>query len=61
MSSVLKREREALHRQIATVLRERFPELQEKEPELLAHHLTQSGAALEAIPLWAAAGQRAAS
>jgi class 3 adenylate cyclase/tetratricopeptide (TPR) repeat protein len=59
--SVLKREREALHRQIATVLRERFSELQEKEPELLAHHLTQSGAALEAIPLWAAAGQRAAS
>ena len=59
--SVLKREREALHRQIATVLRERFSELQEKEPELLAHHLTQSGAAIEAIPLWAAAGQRAAS
>jgi tetratricopeptide (TPR) repeat protein len=59
--SVLKRERETLHRQIATVLRERFPELQEKEPELLAHHLTQSAAALEAIPLWAAAGQRAAS
>jgi class 3 adenylate cyclase len=59
--SVLKREREALHRQIATVLRERFSESQEKQPELLAHHLTQSGAALEAIPLWAAAGQRAAS
>jgi class 3 adenylate cyclase/tetratricopeptide (TPR) repeat protein len=59
--SVLKREREALHRQIATVLRERFSELQEKQPELLAHHLTQSGTALEAIPLWAAAGQRAAS
>jgi len=31
------------------------------QSELLAHHLTQSGAALEAIPLWAAAGQRAAS
>jgi len=59
--SVLKRERDALHRQIATVLREHFSELQEKEPELLAHHLTQSGAASEAIPLWAAAGQRAAS
>ena len=58
---VLKRERETLHRQIATALRERFPELQEKEPELLAHHLTQSGATHEAIPLWAAAGQRAAS
>jgi len=59
--SVLKREREALHRQIATVLRERFSELQEEQPELLAHHLSQSGAALEAIPLWVAAGQRAAS
>jgi class 3 adenylate cyclase/tetratricopeptide (TPR) repeat protein len=59
--SVLMREREALHRQIATVLRDRFPELQEKEPELLAHHLTRSGATHEAIPLWVAAGQRAAS
>jgi len=59
--SVLKREREALHRQIATVLRDRFPESQEREPELMAHHLTQSGAAHEAIRLCAAAGQRAAS
>ena len=59
--SVLKRERESLHRQIATVLRERFPELQEREPELMAHHLTQSGAAADAIQLWAAAGRRAAS
>jgi class 3 adenylate cyclase/tetratricopeptide (TPR) repeat protein len=59
--SLLKREREALHGQIARVLRDRFPELRDSEPELLAHHLTESGATTEAIPLWAAAGQRAAS
>ena len=59
--SVLKREREALHGQIAKVLRERFPELRDSQPELLAYHFTQSGAVPEAIPLWAAAGQRAAS
>jgi class 3 adenylate cyclase len=59
--SLLKREREGLHGQIATVLQERFPELRASEPELLAYHLTESGATAEAIPLWAAAGQRAAS
>ena len=59
--SVLKREREALHGRIATVLRERFPELRDSQPELLAYHFTQSGAVAEAIPLWAAAGRRAAS
>ncbi len=59
--SVLKRERETLHGKIANALRERFPEMRDSQPELLAYHFTQSGAVPEAIPLWAAAGQRAAS
>ena len=59
--SLLRREREVLHGQIATVLRERFPETRETEPELIAHHLTASGALAEAIPLWSEAGQHAAS
>jgi len=50
-----------LHGKIATVLRDRFPETREAEPELLAYHFTESGAIPEAIPLWATAGQRAAS
>jgi predicted ATPase/class 3 adenylate cyclase len=59
--SLTRRERQALHGTIAAVLRERFPETGASEPELLAYHLTESGAGAEAIPLWITAGQRAAS
>jgi class 3 adenylate cyclase/tetratricopeptide (TPR) repeat protein len=59
--SLLKRERQVLHGKIAAVLRDRFPETREAEPELLAYHFTESGAIAEAIPLWATAGQRAAA
>lgn len=59
--SLLKRERQVLHGKIAAVLRDRFPEIREAEPELLAYHFTESGAIEEAIPLWTTAGQRAAS
>jgi class 3 adenylate cyclase/tetratricopeptide (TPR) repeat protein len=59
--SLLRRERQVLHGKIAAVLRDRFPATREAEPELLAYHFTESGAISEAIPLWATAGQRAAS
>jgi len=59
--SLLKREREALHGRIAAVLRERFPNTRDAEPELLAYHLTESGAAADAIPLWMQAAQHAAA
>ncbi|MGJ5043521.1 MULTISPECIES: ATP-binding protein [unclassified Bradyrhizobium] len=59
--SLLRRERQTLHGRIAAVLRDRFPETRDTEPELLAYHFTESGAIAEAIPLWADAGRRAAS
>lgn len=59
--SLLRRERESLHGKIAAVLRDRFPETRVTEPELIAYHLTESGALADAIPLWAEAGQHAAS
>jgi class 3 adenylate cyclase len=59
--SITKRERQVLHGKIAAVLRERFPDTGASEPELLAYHLTESGAGAEAIALWVTAGQRAAS
>jgi class 3 adenylate cyclase/tetratricopeptide (TPR) repeat protein len=59
--SLLNRERETLHGQIAQVLRTRFPETRIAEPELLAYHLTESGAIEEAVPLWTEAAQRATS
>jgi predicted ATPase/class 3 adenylate cyclase len=58
--SLLKRERQALHTQIAAGLSAHFGGLLETEPELLAYHLTESGDGARAIPLWAQAGERAA-
>jgi class 3 adenylate cyclase len=57
--SLPRREQLALHGQIAQTLRDQFPEIRDREPELLAYHFTESGAAEDAIPLWAEAGQRA--
>ena len=59
--ALLKRERETLHGRIATALRDLFPETRQADPAILAYHLTESGALAEAIPLWAEAGQQAAS
>ena len=41
------------------MLEERFPEIKETQPELLAHHYTEAGRASLAIPYWERAGQRA--
>ncbi len=57
--SILKSKRQALHAQIADVLRGRFPDKVEKEPELLAHHYTAAGMALIAVPFWRQAGELA--
>jgi len=57
--SLLKSRRQQLHQQIAQVLEERFPETQETQPELVAHHYTEAGLIAQAIPYWQQAGQRA--
>ncbi|HEV8712458.1 MAG TPA: adenylate/guanylate cyclase domain-containing protein, partial [Candidatus Binatia bacterium] len=58
--SLLKSRRQHYHRQIAQVLEERFSEIKETQPELLAHHYTEAGLTAQAIPYWQKAGQRAA-
>ena len=58
--SLLKSRRQQLHQQIAQVLEERFPEIIETQPELLAHHYTEAGLVEQAIPYWQRAGQSAA-
>jgi predicted ATPase len=58
--SLLKSRRQQYHRQIAQVLEERFSEIKETQPELLAHHFTEAGLTVQAIPYWQQAGQRAA-
>src|SRR5262249_8411698 len=57
--SLLKSTRQQYHQQIARVLEERFPELKESQPELLAHHYTEANLTSQPIPYWQKAGQRA--
>lgn len=57
--SLLRSTRQHYHRQIAQALQERFPEIAEAQPELVAHHYTEAGLRSRAIPCWQAAGQKA--
>lgn len=57
--SLLKSTRQHYHRQIALVLTERFPEIVETQPELLAHHYKEGGLSEKAITCWQRASQRA--
>ncbi|MGH9041615.1 MAG: hypothetical protein ACRDZ3_15450 [Acidimicrobiia bacterium] len=59
--SQLRSERPSLHRRIADVLIESFPEIVDTEPERLAEHLSESGDHEKAAALWARAGQRLAA
>ena len=57
--SMLKRDRQDLHKQIAEALIENVPTIGETEPELLAHHYTRADLVDMAVPKWLAAGQLA--
>jgi predicted ATPase len=57
--SLLKSTRQQYHRQIAQVLAERFPELADSQPELLASHYTEAELLPQAVPLWLQAGNKA--
>jgi class 3 adenylate cyclase/predicted ATPase len=59
--TVLKARRRELHRRIADELAARFPEIAEREPELLAHHYTEAEATDRALEYWRRAANRAAS
>ena len=48
-----------MHQQVANVLENKFSGIAEAQPELLAHHYTEAGLPLQAIPLWLKAGQLA--
>jgi class 3 adenylate cyclase len=57
--SVLQSTRQQYHQRSAQVLEQQFPETIETQPELLAHHYTEAGLSVQAIPYWQRAGQRA--
>jgi tetratricopeptide (TPR) repeat protein len=59
--SLLRTSRAQLHRQIAAVVEEQFPEYGAREPELLGHHLAHGGEPLRAAGCFEVAGRRAAA
>jgi class 3 adenylate cyclase/predicted ATPase len=59
--SMLKAKRRELHQRIAEVLTNRFPEIIETEPELLAHHYTEANVIDLALTYWRRAAERAAA
>jgi class 3 adenylate cyclase/predicted ATPase len=59
-SSLLHSDRKRLHSKIAVVLAEMYPERTEREPELLAHHFTESDQSEVAVKFWLKAGKQAA-
>ena len=57
--SLLKSTRQHYHQRIAQVLEAKFPETAEAQPELLAHHYTETGLTEKAVHYWQKAGQSA--
>jgi class 3 adenylate cyclase len=58
--TLLRGRRQELHARVAAVLEQHFADLVERQPELLAHHLTTAGDTERAVDQWLKAGQRAA-
>ena len=57
--SLLKSRCQQFHKSIAQTLENRFPDLKDTAPELIAHHYTEGGLAAPAVGYWRAAGERA--
>ena len=57
--SLLKNTRQQYHQRSAQVLAGQFPEIVETQPELVAHHYTETVLPEQAIPYWQRAGQQA--
>ena len=59
--TLLRGKRQELHARVAAVLEQHFADLVERQPELLAHHLTAAGDTERAVDQWLKAGQHAAA
>jgi predicted ATPase len=60
-STLLRGRRQELHARVAAALEAHFADLVERQPELLAHHLTAAGNTERAVDQWLKAGQYAAA
>jgi hypothetical protein len=59
--TLLRARRQELHARVAAVLEQHFADLVERQPELLAHHLTAADDTERAVGQWLRAGQHAAA
>jgi class 3 adenylate cyclase/predicted ATPase len=57
--SLLRSTRQQYHRQTVRILEQRFPDVVETRPELLAYYCMEAGLPGQAVPYWQQAGQRA--
>ena len=55
-ASLVRSRRQQLHGRIARTLEERYPDIMEAEPEIVAHHFTEAGLVGPAIDYWRIAG-----
>jgi predicted ATPase len=60
-STLLRAKRQELHGRAAAVLEQDFADQAERQPEVLAHHLSAAGDTDRAIDQWLKAGQHAAA
>ena len=60
-ATLLRARRQSLHARVAAVLDKDFADLVERQPELLAHHLTAAGDIERAVDQWLKAGRYAAA
>jgi predicted ATPase len=60
-ATLLRARRQELHGRAAAVVEQHFADLVERQPELLAHHLTAAGDIERAVDQWLKAGQHAAA
>ncbi|HSF33392.1 MAG TPA: adenylate/guanylate cyclase domain-containing protein [Candidatus Tectomicrobia bacterium] len=57
--SLLRSTRQHYHRRTVRILEQRFPDVVETQPELLAYHYTEASLPTQAVPYWQRAGQLA--
>ena len=58
--TLLRTRRQELHARVASALEQHFADLVDRQPELLAHHLTAAGNTERAVDQWLKAGRHAA-
>ena len=59
--TLLRGRRREIHARVAVVIVERFPQLAQSEPELVAHHYTEGHDNERAVAFWYQAGQQASA